>query len=198
MRLPDDFKGLTEPGWPRPLYRLRRRGHISKPDVDIVIPVPWVTPVPRFAQTDPHRRIQSKARKLCQVCGFAHERGAEAVVFLNGGLRARPERLPDPERFKHVILRAIDDSVMHPHCARLAAGNCPRLREMRQVGDLWAFAGPIEAVDLYDDTEKPIAYSSEEQSQVNEGVERPAFETFLAMEGAHARVFEELTVVPAT
>jgi hypothetical protein len=195
-RLADDFHGLTDPGWPRPRFRLTRgqfiRTRIGEV-VDRVLPVPWITPVPTFSKTDPARRRESKARKLCQVCGEGHEPGSEVFVFLNGGLRSRPEheRLPEPERFKHVLLRAIDDSVMHERCAKLAAGNCPKLKEMAAAGDLWTFAGPIEAVDVFEDGSEPLVYSqAQRQALTLKGHELPEFETYLAMEGARARIVE--------
>jgi hypothetical protein len=190
-RLPDDFLGLTDSGWPRPRYRLMRNrtGEV----LDRVLPVPWVTPVPLFSKTDPARRRLSEERKLCQVCGEGHEPGSEVLVFLNGGLRSQPEheRLPDPEKFKHVLLRAIDDSVMHERCAKLAAGNCPKLKEMAAAGDLWTFAGPIEAVDVFEDGSEPLVYSQAQRRALKlEGHELPEFETYLAMQGSQARLYQ--------
>lgn len=142
VRLADDFEGLTEPGWPRPRYRLRFQPKVGN-YVDQVVPVPWVTPVPDFVTLAPERRERAFDEGLCQICGVAHEPGGEVVVFLNGGLRARPEdpRM-DLEHYRNVILRAIDDAVMHPRCAKLALGG--RSREiaealLEEIGELLLF-----------------------------------------------------------
>lgn len=186
--LAPDFSGLTEPGWPRPRYHLVVRGRIRKPDIDRLVPVPWVTPVPRFSQTDPMRRMESKDKRLCQVCGHGHRAGAETIVFLHGGLRTSDGKEMDRDAYTNAVLRAIDDSVMHERCARLSAGSCPRLQALRKADELWAFAGPIEAVELYDDQERPIEYPAGQHEAAR--VELPRFETFLGMQGARARQFE--------
>jgi hypothetical protein len=194
VRLPDDFTGLTDPGWPRPRYKLRyppEGFHPTKPFVHVALPVPWITEVPNFAGTDPGRRLDAQAAKLCQVCGHVHLPGSEVIVFLNGKLRAVPwAKEIDLQEYRNVILRAIDDAIMHERCARLAAGNCPKLKSMRAEGNLFVFAGPIEAVDEYEDPEKPL-----EANQA--GIEAcralgisTRFQTYLAMEGRRARVFE--------
>ena len=180
--LEQGFEGRTDPGWPRPRF-LDRLGRL--------LPVPWVTPMPHFAKTDAGRRTRSKHERLCQVCGEGHPDGAEVVLFIDGGLRTRSldEEL-DVEEYRNVLLRAMDDAIMHERCARLAAGFCPRLREMRAKGQLWAFAGPIEAVELHEARDEPLLSDDELGKHVYPGARIPEFPTYLALAGRAARVFE--------
>lgn len=180
-RLPDTFEGLTDEGWPRPRW-LDGEGRM--------LPVPWITPVPDFASTDPMRRLQTQANRSCQVCGYVHSRHEEVIVFLNGGLWHEPGHRPrNPDDWSKVLLRAIDDAVMHQRCARLAAGNCPKLKRMRAEGNLWAFAGPADAVKEYEDREKPLEANPAGRAACRELGISDEFQTYLAMTGLRARIF---------
>lgn len=183
--LPDDFTGLTLAGWPRPRFRTAE-GRI--------FPVPWITPVPHFASTDPRRRNETRITKACQVCGLQHEDGAEIVIFLDGPIRNRAQE-PLGKVFKAVLadtmLKAIDDAIMHERCARLAAGACPRMQQKRKSGQFFPFAGPIEAVEAVENRKRPIHYSSKALEMFAGDVEQlPKYEMALMLDGFYARPFE--------
>ena len=140
---------LTEPGWPRPSAP-DRKGKRR--------PVAWITAAPEFAQMDPKRGRRCMHEKLCQVCGEAHEPGADVVIFLDGrpvdaetrgkvslrdGIAATPRVL-----HLNIILYAIDGAFMHERCGKLAATYCPRLRQLRRQGALFGFIGPIESLEF--------------------------------------------------
>jgi hypothetical protein len=153
LRLADDFTGLTDVGWPRPRYRLRFQPK-SGNYIDRIVAVPWVTPVPNFAKTDTERRAVAFDEDLCQICGVKNAGFSDVVIFLNGGLHGPPGEPMDLTNYKNVLLRPTDDAVMHKHCAKLASETCPKLRAMNNVGNLWPFVGPIEAVLQYEDAKQ--------------------------------------------
>jgi hypothetical protein len=138
---------LTPKGWPRP----RRRDKHGKS-----WPAPWITRVPDFASMDRDRGLRSIEQRLCQVCGEGHDPGADVVIFLDGTLRDSKTYEPIgvvsmsthdwPEGIETVVLRALDQAIMHDRCAKLAAGACPQLRKMRDEDRLFAFAGPVESI----------------------------------------------------
>lgn len=142
---PADSIVLTDPGWPRP--RCLDTHGISRP-------TPWITQAPEFAVMDPTRGRESIEQRLCQVCGEGFESGGDVVIFLDGPLRSA-ESGRELEDFEHrgaralaeVRLKAIDQALLHERCAQLAAGACPQLRRMRAENRLFAFVGPVDAVE---------------------------------------------------
>lgn len=154
---------LTDRGWPRP-----RIGGF---------PIPWAALPDNLGKTDGDRIIATKAYLLCQVCGFGFETPeSTAVVFLDGGLKSKKPYtsvvLPE------VLCRAMDDAIMHPRCARLSAGSCPRLKKLREEERFFAFSGPVDAIDEYDAPE------------AERDPERMATMTYVALDGARAAVFD--------
>ncbi len=158
-RLPDDFQGLTDAGWPRPWLRHR----VARKDgnhEDVLRPVAWATPAPRFAEIEPRRAELTEPPWVCQVCGETHGDDDPVVIFLDGGLR---DRAGEPVGLRsgnqqvdfgfhrdRLTLKAIDAAVLHERCAALTAHHCPRMREKRQAGELFAFVGPAKAVKRHE------------------------------------------------
>lgn len=153
---------LTEAGWPRPIIG--------------GFPIPWVSPAEDLGITNGDRMLTMKADGLCQVCGEPLDKASESVVFVDGGRKSR-RRHADTD-FAEVLCRAMDDAVMHPRCARLAAGRCPRLRRLQHEERFMAYIGPTSKIDEYD------ADESEHDP------ERPQTFTFMALEGTAARIFD--------
>jgi hypothetical protein len=150
---------LTEAGWPRPI-------------ID-GWPIPWVSPVENLGTTSGERILATKEDALCQVCGVAFEDDIEVVVFVTAESQAANAEVD----LDDVLCRATDDAVMHPRCARLAAGRCPKLRSVQDEGRFMAFIGPISAVQEYDAPEE------------EHDPQRRATYTFLAMQGSAASPF---------
>lgn len=155
---------LSPPGWPRP----RRDGY----------PIPWVAIPDNLGRTDGARFIATKRDLLCQVCGEAHDKHDEVVVFVGTGLESKSGKAVDPTRPGDVLIRCLDDAIMHERCARLAAGSCPALKAKRERGEFFAFIGPLFAV-------VQLGVPLEERDP-----ERIGRNTFLALEGDHARPFD--------
>ena len=151
---------LTAPGWPRPI-------------ID-GWPIPWVSPAENLGTTSGERILATKEKALCQVCGVAFEDDAEVVVFVTSETSRKHAEVDLAE----VLCRATDDAVMHPRCAKLAAGRCPRLREVQDEGRFMAFTGPISAVQEYDAPEE------------EHDPERKATYTYLALKGSAATPFD--------
>jgi hypothetical protein len=151
---------LTQAGWPRPI-------------ID-GFPIPWVSPAEALGITNGDRILATKADRLCQVCGGPLD--SESVVFVDGGRKSK-RRHADVD-FTEVLCRAMDDAVMHPRCARLAAGRCPRLRQLQREERFMAYIGPTSKIGEYD------ADESEHDP------ERPQTLTFMALEGTAARIFD--------
>jgi hypothetical protein len=151
---------LTAAGWPRPI-------------ID-GWPVPWVSPAENLGTTSGERILATKEDALCQVCGIPFEDDDEVVVFVTAEARSRHEEVD----LQEVLCRATDDAVMHPRCAKLAAGRCPKLRRVQAEGRFIAFIGPISAVQEYEAPEE------------EHDPERKATYTFLAMQGEAATRFE--------
>ncbi len=153
---------LTEAGWPRPIIG--------------GFPIPWVSPAENLGTTNGDRILSTKADLLCQVCGDPLAPDGESVVFVDGGRKSK-RRHADID-FAEVLCRAMDDAVMHPRCARLAAGRCPRLLKLQHEERFMAYIGPTSKIDEYD------ADESEHDP------ERRATFTFMALDGSSARVFD--------
>lgn len=151
---------LTSAGWPRPI--------IGR------FPIPWVSPAENLGTTDGDRILATKDEALCQVCGVAFEDDEQVVVFVT----AETKRSHANVDLSKVMCRATDDAVMHPRCAKLAAGRCPKLRSLQEEGRFQAYGGSIDAVDEYD-------APKEEHDP-----ERRATYTFLALKGSAASPFE--------
>lgn len=151
---------LTDAGWPRPIIG--------------GFPIPWVSPAENLGTTNGDRILATKGDLLCQVCGVQLD--AESVVFVDGG-RASKRRHRDTD-FATVLCRAMDDAVMHPRCARLAVGRCPRLQKLQREERFMAYIGPTSKIEEYD------APESEHDP------DRRATLTFMALDGPASRVFD--------
>lgn len=158
---------LTEAGWPRPILG--------------GLPIPWVSPVENLGTTNGDRILATKADLLCQVCGDQLDSDGESVVFVHRGRKSnRPYRDTD---LTETLCRAMDDAVMHPRCAQLAAGRCPRLRKLQREERFMAFIGPTAKIDEYDADESEY------------DPDRRATLTFMALDGPAARVFDAIARV---
>lgn len=165
---------LTEPGWPRPWhpdqYGTRR-------------PTPWITVLPNFATIHPGRRERMVEDRLCQVCGLGHEPGAEVIVFQAGRLRDKAtggelHLGPDFEvaaHFDQVAIALRDAALLHERCARLAVRHCPALSRWRESHALFAFAGPLDALMVFKDSD---------EAKDGEVVD------LVVLDGARARIWE--------
>lgn len=152
MRLPDDYRGLTGVGWPRPFVRSHRHR--------CLLPVAWAVAVPDFGEINEARR--TTAPIICQVCGESHRPQDRVVIFLTTGLRDAEGRRLDarPETFdrRNVVLEALDDAVMHERCAALTALHCPHIRRDRADHSFFAFIGPHDSIhDMSDGTRRFLA-----------------------------------------
>jgi hypothetical protein len=150
---------LTEAGWPRPIIG--------------GWPIPWVSPVENLGTTSGERILETKEKALCQVCGVPFEDDMQAVVFVTAESRKSHRQVDLAE----VLCRAADDAVMHPRCAKLAAGRCPRLRQIQDEGRFIAYIGPISDVQEY------------EAPKEEHDPDRRATYTYLALKGSAASPF---------
>lgn len=139
---------LTDRGWPRPRDTSLADGR--------TYPVAWVTEAPYFAQISTTRAYEMRDKRLCQVCGEGHDPGARVVLFLTGDLRSRwnfdPFRSPEEwsaDLRSEVVLRCLDDGILHDRCAKLAVGTCPHLKRARDGERLFGFTVPVEDVHLH-------------------------------------------------
>lgn len=155
---------LTEPGWPRPIIG----GY----------PVPWVAIPDNLGRTDGERFIATKTDLLCQVCGEAHGKHDEVVVFVGTGLQTKSGEKIDPTKAGDILIRCLDDAILHERCARLAAGRCPALKRKAAASEFFAFIGPLFAI---------VELDTPEEERDPDKVGR---NTFLVLEGDHARPFE--------
>jgi hypothetical protein len=148
---------LTDAGYPRPIIE----GY----------PIPWVSPAENLGTTNGDRILATKEQGLCQVCGLAFASEEEVVVFVTAETKESHASVD----LSTALCRATDDAVMHPRCAKLAAGRCPKLQEVQEEGRFSAYQGPVEAVQEYDAPE-------EEHDPA-----RRATYTFVALKGSAAR-----------
>jgi hypothetical protein len=104
---------LTRAGWPRPIIG--------------GLPIPWVSPSDELATMNQARVVAAASSTICAVCGldFAVDEPAYACV--------RSDRMANPK--KHGV-RPMDSATMHRRCVLLATANCPRLKALREEGQL--------------------------------------------------------------
>lgn len=148
-RMAERDQQRTPKGWPRP-RRANREG--------VVFPVAWITLAPDFASMDADRGKEALLLKLCQVCGEDHDPDGDVVIFLDGELRDAetlakvepgydfPPPPYDATTLDGLVLKAKDGGMLHERCAKLALATCPHLRQAKDNGRLFAFAGPIAEV----------------------------------------------------
>lgn len=105
---------LTRAGWPRPVIG--------------GWPIPWVSPAENLAEMQGARLLAAASGAICAVCGcdYAEDEVAFALV--------KESELPESPDGMEV--QAMDGAIMHERCLRLAVGRCPRLRALRDAGEL--------------------------------------------------------------
>lgn len=107
----------TLPGWPRPR------------NADGVF-VPWLSPPESLGKTLAERAYKVKRGDRCQLCGLALE---EDIAL---GFTRTDGPPPKPREGNVAVEFIIDNGLLHRHCALLAAKHCPRLRQLREIGEL--------------------------------------------------------------
>jgi hypothetical protein len=124
----EDF---TVAGWPRPIVG--------------GWPIPWVSPSSDLSQMGPDRLDRVKREFLCQVCGEGHVAGATAHLLC----RADGQDTRHDADLSTKVVLAMDHAALHERCARLSIGRCPRLRRLRDAGDLIVVVAPADALELF-------------------------------------------------
>lgn len=105
---------LTRAGWPRPI-------------VD-GWPIPWISPSDDLASMNGPRLVAAASGSVCAVCGGDYFDDEIAYALI--------KEIDVPESLEGVGVQAMDGAFMHERCLRLAAGRCPKLRSLREAGDL--------------------------------------------------------------
>lgn len=115
--------GLTRAGWPRPL------------DGPGGLPVPWISPSDSLGQFDERRHAAAASGAVCGVCGLAFDPATLVYLLYQGARQLQADGTATRDGIESRIT-AIDNTFMHGHCATLALKMCPKLRELREAGNL--------------------------------------------------------------